>query len=93
MSQNPGMVVSFAGVVVIGFALSGWYLGERILAAETRAATQPSSASVQLQTTPPVAATSPAPPTQPQAIKQDEPAEAPPDDGTDIYGLPPGTIP
>ena len=71
------MSMGFAGILTIGFALSGWYVGQRILAADARPAPAPA----------PVTTSSAAIEPQP------EPSDPPPDDGTNIYGLPPGTIP
>jgi hypothetical protein len=81
MFQSRGMFMGFTGILTVGFALSGWYVGQRILAADAGLA--PATQSVPV----------PVPNTAPDPDPQQEPPDPPLDDGTNIYGLPPGTIP
>ena len=56
MSQIRGMFMGFAGILTVGFALSGWYVGQRILAADAGLAPTPvttSSAGAEPQPEPP----------------------------------------
>ena len=88
MSQNRGMFMGFAGILTVGFALSGWYVGQRILAADAH------PAAAALISEPPQIAAPPETDNVTTAESQQEPADPiPDDDGTNIYGLPASLLP
>jgi len=60
--------VSFAGLITIGLALAGWYVGERILAAQSHSDGNPQSVASQ-------AITAPAPVIQPAVSTSSSPAQ------------------